>query len=399
MSEENEGVTSPRTKFEIAEAVFCSQEFEGKEQPLCKVCGDVASGKHYGVVSCEGCKGFFKRSIQLKLTYKCKQLSAKQQKPPVVVVGGVEKCVIDKNTRNDCQKCRFDLCMQSGMNDALIRKDGMGSNSGPKKRRLSGSSGSQTSVGGSVEASPQQQETPSELFSLLREEDVILTEKLTQIEPNKIPCDMPEIAPESMPDSVKPGMAAMFLSAYEELRDVVHWARNVPGFTGISTVDQMTILKKCFLDIIVFRLAWRSCPLENKIKFTSTKILTKDEGLEVGLDGELMDLTFHFVKLINQIEIDMVEFSLIQAILLTFARCKNIDESSQLLAAEMQNRFMQCLRRYVKTKHPTQPLRYCRIIQLLSSIKGLSIRAMDSFLTNAVNGAIPLNDFVTSFVT
>ena len=50
--------------------------------------------------------------------------------PPVVVVGGVEKCVIDKNTRNDCQKCRFDLCMQSGMNDALIRKDGMGSNSG-----------------------------------------------------------------------------------------------------------------------------------------------------------------------------------------------------------------------------------------------------------------------------
>ncbi|KAG7222450.1 hypothetical protein CRUP_032946, partial [Coryphaenoides rupestris] len=31
---------------------------------FCAVCRDCASGYHYGVWSCEGCKAFFKRSIQ-----------------------------------------------------------------------------------------------------------------------------------------------------------------------------------------------------------------------------------------------------------------------------------------------------------------------------------------------
>jgi hypothetical protein len=38
---------------------------------LCCVCEDRASGRHYGVLSCEGCKGFFKRSIRKQVLYTC----------------------------------------------------------------------------------------------------------------------------------------------------------------------------------------------------------------------------------------------------------------------------------------------------------------------------------------
>eukprot|EP00079_Xenopus_tropicalis_P038125 XP_017951896.1 PREDICTED: steroid hormone receptor ERR2 [Xenopus tropicalis] len=38
---------------------------------LCLVCGDVASGYHYGVASCEACKAFFKRTIQGRVQCEC----------------------------------------------------------------------------------------------------------------------------------------------------------------------------------------------------------------------------------------------------------------------------------------------------------------------------------------
>ncbi|KAG7236747.1 hypothetical protein INR49_000458 [Caranx melampygus] len=67
---------------------------------LCKVCGDVASGFHYGVHACEGCKGFFRRSIQQNIQYK-KCLKN-------------ESCPIMRINRNRCQQCRFKKCLMVG---------------------------------------------------------------------------------------------------------------------------------------------------------------------------------------------------------------------------------------------------------------------------------------------
>ncbi|KAG7153853.1 Ecdysone receptor-like, partial [Homarus americanus] len=43
-----------------------------QQEELCLVCGDRASGYHYNALTCEGCKGFFRRSITKNAVYQCK---------------------------------------------------------------------------------------------------------------------------------------------------------------------------------------------------------------------------------------------------------------------------------------------------------------------------------------
>ncbi|XP_058234264.1 nuclear receptor subfamily 5, group A, member 5 [Hemibagrus wyckioides] len=79
-------------------------------EEACPVCGDRVSGYHYGLLTCESCKGFFKRSVQNNKHYTCAEK---------------QSCPMDPAQRKRCPYCRFQKCLAVGMKREAVRADRM----------------------------------------------------------------------------------------------------------------------------------------------------------------------------------------------------------------------------------------------------------------------------------
>lgn len=101
---------------------------------MCVVCGDRASGRHYGAISCEGCKGFFKRSIRKQLGYQCR---------------GNKDCEVTKHHRNRCQYCRLQKCLAMGMRSDSPRVAATSLGAQPNRPNLAQSNAANVSGPGS----------------------------------------------------------------------------------------------------------------------------------------------------------------------------------------------------------------------------------------------------------
>nr|ASL70543.1 nuclear receptor [Brachionus calyciflorus] len=76
-----------------------TEKIEMKYYGLCKICNDKATGVHYGVMSCEACRTFFKRATTIHKKFSCVK----------------KDCILDKRQSMKCQYCRWYKCLNAGM--------------------------------------------------------------------------------------------------------------------------------------------------------------------------------------------------------------------------------------------------------------------------------------------
>ncbi|CAF4442586.1 unnamed protein product [Rotaria sp. Silwood2] len=85
----------------VQESIGSKAEDLYKKLP-CLICNASASGIHFGVVTCEACKGFFRRSI-------------KENAPERYYCVENNNCEIISTSKITCRACRFRKCIEAGM--------------------------------------------------------------------------------------------------------------------------------------------------------------------------------------------------------------------------------------------------------------------------------------------
>nr|BAE91518.1 unnamed protein product [Macaca fascicularis] len=272
----------------------------------CVVCGDKATGYHYRCITCEGCKGFFRRTIQKNLhpTYSCKYDSC---------------CVIDKITRNQCQLCRFKKCIAVGMAMDLVLDD----SKRVAKRKLIEQNRERRRKEEMIRSLQQRPEPTPEEWDLIH----IATEahRSTNAQGSHwkqrrkfLPDDIGQSPIVSMPDGDK-----VDLEAFSEftkiitpaITRVVDFAKKLPMFSELPCEDQIILLKGCCMEIMSLRAAVRYDP-ESDTLTLSGEMAVKREQLKNGGLGVVSDAIFELGKSLSAFNLDDTEVALLQAVLL-----------------------------------------------------------------------------------
>lgn len=244
------------------------------DRRVCQVCGDDASGCHYGAVTCGSCKVFFKRAAAGKQNHLCASRN---------------DCTIDKLRRKNCASCRLKRCFMSGMSLKGRRLKGVGqTRNGEEEPSGSANWGERgeragrkdLEPGSSVVSRPQNGSSPSSTLSIppsLRS-CLSLLSVLQTIEPAVVNAGH---------DPAQPDSSASLLTSLNELGErqlvtVVRWAKAIPGFRDLHVDDQMTVIQLSWMNVMVFALGWRSYTLTNgNMLYFAPDLVFNDQRMQV----------------------------------------------------------------------------------------------------------------------
>uniref|UniRef100_A0A7I4XS85 Nuclear receptor domain-containing protein n=1 Tax=Haemonchus contortus TaxID=6289 RepID=A0A7I4XS85_HAECO len=191
---------------------------------LCQVCSDKASGFHYGVFACEGCKGFFRRSIQQKIQYRPCTRS--------------QECLIVRNNRNRCQYCRLKKCIMVGMSRDAVRFGRV-----PKREKAKMVEEMQrTSAQSQLDALAVQFENEADAIERIAAAFTLL-------------CGTIESCVVPLPGGRCPLQFHSYLTA---IKGVVDFANTIPGFLCLAQTDRIQLLKSCVFDVLLLASATRN---------------------------------------------------------------------------------------------------------------------------------------------
>ncbi|VDM44364.1 unnamed protein product [Toxocara canis] len=296
---------------------MCGSGIEG----VCQICSFKATGKHYGAISCDGCKGFFRRSVRKRHTYVCRFN---------------HNCDVNKNHRNSCRSCRLRKCIEAGMRTEAIQneRDAIG------KRKKNES-----------------------------DEENTLLQVLLRSETNDQQTGLA-----TLDDVVK--------SFHQQLALLVEWAKTLPQLASLTLDDQASLLKANAAQLIVLGVAYRSTHCDDAICLANDTFVTRRHAMSVGdmnaVAGRIID---EVVSPMKQLGIDKSEYVTLKAILFfnpgmlvsfTCAICRDVRAKSVVEEARLSSV------RALQSRCENEECRSSLLLLLLPSIHSIAQQLIEN---------------------
>uniref|UniRef100_A0A8C1WLI6 Retinoic acid receptor, alpha a n=1 Tax=Cyprinus carpio TaxID=7962 RepID=A0A8C1WLI6_CYPCA len=298
---------------------------------------DKSSGYHYGVSACEGCKGFFRRSIQKNMVYTCHR---------------EKNCIINKVTRNRCQYCRLQKCLEVGMSKESVRNDRNKKKKEEKKQEC------------------------TESYTLSPDTEQMI-ERIRKAHQETFPslCQLGKYTTSNSSER-RVSLDVDLWDKFSELSTkciikTVEFAKQLPGFTTLTIADQITLLKAACLDILILRICTRYTPEQDTMTFSDGLTLNRTQMHNAGF-GPLTDLVFAFANQLLPLEMD-------DWCLLVCADRQDLEQADKVDV--LQEPLLEALKIYVRNRRPHKPHMFPKMLMKITDLRSISAKGAERVIT------------------
>ncbi|XP_032676757.1 ecdysone receptor isoform X1 [Odontomachus brunneus] len=360
-----------------------------QQEELCLVCGDRASGYHYNALTCEGCKGFFRRSITRNAVYQCKYGN---------------NCEIDMYMRRKCQECRLKKCLTVGMRPECVvpeyqcavkrkEKKAQKEKDKPNSTTMNGSPGS-AGMGDqmSVKIEPAEAEslsmsgssgilTPVSPYACVKpptptpispEQDELINRLVS------FQCQFEQPSEEDLKRITNQPMEGEDPSDYSfrhiteitilTVQLIVEFSKRLPGFNELMREDQITLLKACSSEVMMLRMARKYDVQTDSIIFANNQPYTRDSYNVAGMGDTIEDL-LRFCRQMYAMKVNNAEYALLTAIVI-FSERPNLVESKKV--EKLQEIYLKTLKAYVDNRRrPKSGTIFAKLLSVLTELRTL----------------------------
>ncbi|XP_018595845.1 retinoic acid receptor RXR-alpha-A-like isoform X3 [Scleropages formosus] len=318
---------------------------------ICAICGDRSSGKHYGVYSCEGCKGFFKRTVRKDLSYTCRDN---------------KDCVIDKRQRNRCQYCRYQKCLAMGMKREAVQEE--------RQRARDKNENEVESTSSAYEDMPVEKILEAELAVEPKTETYIETSL-------GVPSNSPN-------DPV----TNICQAADKQLFTLVEWAKRIPHFSELPLDDQVILLRAGWNELLIASFSHRSIAVKDGILLATGLHVHRNSAHSAGVGAIFDRVLTELVSKMRDMQMDKTELGCLRAIVLFNPDSKGLSNPSEVEA--LREKVYASLETYCKQKYPDQPGRFAKLLLRLPALRSIGLKCLEHLFFFKLIGDTPIDTFL-----